>query len=120
MRKNFGKWKILEFLVSNWDFFGGNTAIISSENPTGQQTSAMLSVFNILIHEVYRKFDKNSIKTLKFEKKIDFLSFLGLFLSEKLHLSRHRQLLDNEFLLNFFNIRFHDIYQKTDKNCIKK
>ena len=29
---------------------------------TGQQVSAMLSVFNILIHKVYRKFDKKCIE----------------------------------------------------------
>ena len=40
-------------------------AIISSEKPIGQQISAMVSVFNILIHEIYRKYDKNCIKTLK-------------------------------------------------------
>ena len=46
-------------------FFIQKTTIISSEKLTGQQIPAMLSVFTILIHEVYRKFDKNSIKPLK-------------------------------------------------------
>ena len=35
------------------------TAIISSEKPTGQRVGALLSVFNILIHDIYRKIDKN-------------------------------------------------------------
>ena len=34
-----------------------------SEMPTGQQITAMLSVCNILIHDIYRKIDKNCIKT---------------------------------------------------------
>ena len=33
------------------------TATIFSEMPAGQPISAMLGVFNLLIHEVYRKFD---------------------------------------------------------------
>ena len=69
MRENFEK-----------RFFG--RAIISSEKPIGQQISAMVSVFNILIHEIYRKYDKNCIKTLKIGI---FFSFLGLFLSRKPH-----------------------------------
>ena len=48
---------------------------ISSEMPTGQRISAMLSVFNILIYEVYRKFDKNCIKTVKIGNFFGFLSF---------------------------------------------
>ena len=36
-------------------FFIWKTAISSSEKPTGQKTSAILSISNILIHEVYTK-----------------------------------------------------------------
>ena len=36
---------------------------MSPEKPIGQRISAMLSIFNILIHEVYRKINENSIKT---------------------------------------------------------
>ena len=77
-------WKIGTFLVIFLHFqcqfeifFIWKTAFISSEKPTEQRIRAMLSVFNILIHEVYRKFDKNSIKTLKIGKFLGILSFLG-------------------------------------------
>ena len=39
-------------------------AIISSEKSTGQSISAMLNSFNILVHEVYRKFDQKLHKNL--------------------------------------------------------
>ena len=55
------------------------TAIIFSEKPTGQQTSAMLIVFNILLHEVYQKFDKNCIKTFLKWKLLQIFSFWGHF-----------------------------------------
>ena len=64
---------------------------------TGQRTSTMLIVFNILIHEFYREFDKNCIKFENWEM-FGFLSFLGPFLSKKPHLSLHKRLLDNEFV----------------------
>ena len=34
-----------------------------SEKPFRQQISAMLSVYNFVIHEVFRKIDKNCNKT---------------------------------------------------------
>ena len=43
-------------------FFIWKKAIIFSEKPTGQQMRAMLSVLNILINEVCRKFDKIAYK----------------------------------------------------------
>ena len=57
-------------------FFIWKKAITFSEKPTGQQMRAMLSVLNILINEVCRKFDKNCLKLLKI-KLLEFLSFLG-------------------------------------------
>ena len=98
MCKNFEKWNSLGFLsfsVSIWDFVNWKTEIISTEKPTGQQTSTMLSVFNILIHEFYRNFDKNCIKTLKIG---NFFVFFVFFSFKKTHLSLHKWLLDNEFL----------------------
>ena len=47
----------------------------SSKKPTGQRISAMLSVCNIRTHEVYRKFDKNCIKTLKVGEILVFCHF---------------------------------------------
>ena len=41
---------------------------ISSKKTTGQQICSLLTLFNIPIYEVCRKFDKNFIKTLKFGK----------------------------------------------------
>ena len=51
-------WDFCQFRCQLDFFFIRKTAIISSEKPTGQRSSAMLSVFHILIHEVYRRFDK--------------------------------------------------------------
>ena len=79
-RKRFGIFVI--FGVNLRFFFNWKTAIISSEKPTGQRTSAMLSILNIIIHEVYRKFDKNCLKTLKIGKFLVFTIF-GFFLSKK-------------------------------------
>ena len=55
-------------------FFIGKTAIISWETPTERPFRAMLSVFNISIHEVYQKYDKNDIKTIKIGTIFAFLS----------------------------------------------
>ena len=82
-------------------FFHLKTAIISSEKPTGQRISAVLSVFHILIHEVYRKFDKNYIKTVKIGKFLVFvISGVNLrsFPSGKQQLSLNRRLLDDNFV----------------------
>ena len=43
----------------------------------------MLNVFNILIHDVYRKNDKNCIKTLKVQKFWNFCHFFGNFSFKK-------------------------------------
>ena len=48
---------------------------ISSKKTTGQQTCSLLTLFNIPIYEVCRKFDKNCIKTLKFGKFWVFCHF---------------------------------------------
>ena len=42
-----------------------------------------LNVFNILIHDVYRKNDKNCIKTLKVQKFWNFCHFFGNFSFKK-------------------------------------
>ena len=101
LHETFENWKNLNFLshsVSIWYIFIWKTALISSEKPTGQRIPAMLSVFNILIHEVYRKFDKNSIKTLKIEKFWNFCQLWCKFSFKKPHLYFHRTLLDNVFV----------------------
>ena len=61
-------------------FFIWKTAIISSEKPTEQRSPAMLRVFNILIHEIYRKFDEICIKTVKIRKFWTFCHFGLIFL----------------------------------------
>ena len=63
-----------------------------SEKPTGQQISAMLSFSNNLIYKVYRKVDKNCIKTFKIGIMLSFWAF------KKTLLSLHKQLVDNAFL----------------------
>ena len=42
----------------NLRLFHSEKATISSEKHTGQQIGAMLRIFSILIHEVYRRFNK--------------------------------------------------------------
>ena len=81
-------------------FFIWKKAIIFSEKPTGQPMRAMLSVLNILINEVCRKFDKNCLKFLKIRKFWNFCHFWGHFsgTGTKLQLSLHRRLLESEFV----------------------
>ena len=79
-------------------FFIWKKAIIFSEKPTGQHERAMLSVLNILINEVCRKYDKNCSKLLKIRKFWNFCHFWGQFSGTKSHLSLHRRLLENEFV----------------------
>ena len=59
----------------NLRFFIRKTAMISAEKPTGQRSSAMLSVFHILFHEVYRRFDKYGINTLTIGIFLGFCRF---------------------------------------------
>ena len=49
--------------------------IISSKKTTGQQTRSLLTLSDIPIYEVCRKFDKNCIKTLKIGKFWVFCHF---------------------------------------------
>ena len=92
--------------MESFGFFGINLrpfsfrkkATIYSGKPTGQQMRAMLSVLNILINEVCRKFDKNCSKLLKIRKFWIFCHFWGQFSGTKLHLSIHRRLLEIEFV----------------------
>ena len=80
----------------------------------------MLNVFNILIHDVYRKNDKNCIKTLKVEKFWNFCHFFGNFSFKKPHLS-HQNTIGQRIraLLNVFNILIDDVYRKNGKKCMK-
>ena len=48
---------------------------ISSKKTTGQQICSLLTLFNIPIYEVCRKFDKNCIKNFENWKILGFLSF---------------------------------------------
>ena len=49
--------------------------LISSKKTTGQQICSLLTLFNIPIYEVCRKFDKNCIKNFENWKILGFLSF---------------------------------------------
>ena len=76
----FGKfWVFCHFQFQFDIFFIWKTAIISSEKPTVQLILVMLSVFNILIHDVYREKDKNCINTLKIGNFLNFCHFRGRF-----------------------------------------
>ena len=74
---------------------------ISSKKTTGQQICSLLTLFNIPIYEVCRKFDKKCIKTLKIGKFWVFCHFrfqLIYFSFRKQPLSLRKSILDNEFL----------------------
>ena len=120
LHKNVKNRKILEFFYHFWGKFFRKNAFISLKNTLGQRVRALLNVFNILIHDVYRKNDKNCIKTLKVEKFWNFCHFFGNFSFKKPHLS-HQNTIGQRIraLLNVFNILIHDVYRKNDKNCIK-
>ena len=80
----------------------------------------MLSVFNILIHELYRKFDKNCIKTLKVEKFCKFCHFWVIFIQKTAFIFTSIFIGQRiRAFLNVFNNLIHDVYRKNDKNCIK-
>ena len=75
MRKNVEKWKIsgvCHFRCQFETFYFYKTAIISSEMPAGEPSSAILSSFKILIHENYQKFDLNCKKN---DKNREFCHF---------------------------------------------
>ena len=51
------------FVILGFSF--QKTAFISSKTTTGQSILALLNLFSIQIHDIYREIDKNCIKTLK-------------------------------------------------------
>ena len=77
MHKTFENWKFLGFLSI------GILATIYSEKPNGQQISTMLSIFSILFHEVYQKFDEICTKLLKIGKFLVFCHFWVFFFPKK-------------------------------------
>ena len=77
----------------------------------------MLSFFNILIHEVYRKFDKNCIKTLKIEKIWNFCHFLCNFsFKNRIYFSIECYWTTNSCLVERFQ---HSISRCLSKKCTK-
>ena len=60
---NFGIF--INFGVNLRFFHMENNAYYLFETPTGQRIRAMMSIFNSLIYEVYRKYDENCIKSSK-------------------------------------------------------
>ena len=73
----------------------------------------MLNVFNILIHDVYRKNDKNCIKTLKVEKFGIFVIFLVIFLlKNRIYLFKEYYWTTNSCLVERF--------QHSNRRCLSK
>ena len=66
----------MEFFNHFFGNFSYKKQHLSLQNTIGQRIRALLNVFNILIHDVYRKNDKNCIKTLKVEKFWNFCHFV--------------------------------------------
>ena len=104
-------------------FFNLKTAIISSKKTTGQQTRSLLTLFNIPIYEVCRKFDKNCIETLKIGKFCVFVifGFNLIFFFVKTAIISSEKPTGQRFpaMLRVFNILIHDVRRKKDKNCMK-
>ena len=118
LHKNVKNRKILDFFYYFWGNFFLKIAFISLKNTIGQQDRALLNVFNILIHDVYRKNDKNCIKTLKVEKFWNFCHFFGNFSFKKPHLSlQNTNGQRTRALLNVLNILIDDVYRKMAKNA---
>ena len=75
MRKNVKKRKlsgVCHFRCQFETFYFYKTAIMSSEKPAGERSSAILSSFKILIHKNYQKFDLNCKKN---DKNREFCHF---------------------------------------------
>ena len=121
LHKNDKNRKILEFffIIFGVIFFWKN-AFISLKNTIGQRIRALLNIFNIIIHDVYRKNDKNCIKTLKVKKIWKFCHFFGNFSFKKPHVSLQNTIGQRiRALLNVFNILIDDVYRKNGKKCTK-
>ena len=76
----------MEFLNHFFGNFSFKKPHLSLQNTIGQRIRALLNVFNIIIHDIHRKNDKNCIKTLKVEKFWNFCHFFGNFSFKKPHL----------------------------------
>ena len=98
LHKNVKNRKILEFFNILFGNFSFKKPHLSLQNTIGQRIRAFLNVFNILIHDVYRKNDKNCIKTLKVEKFWNFCHFFLVIFLLKNRIYLFRILLDNEFV----------------------
>ena len=89
----------LIFSMLIWGLFHIENNIHLFKVAIGQQICALFDGFNIVIHGVYQKFDKNCIKTIKLGNFLFFFVILGVnlrsFSFEKQHLSLHRSLIDN-------------------------
>ena len=110
----------MEFFNHFFGNFSFKKPHLSLQNTIGQRIRALLNVFNILIHDVYRKNDKNCIKTLKVEKFWNFCHFFGNFSFKKPHLSIKNTIGQRiRALLNVFNILIDDVYRKNGKKCMK-
>ena len=110
----------MEFFNHFFGNFSFKKPHLSLQNTIGQRIRALLNVFNILIHDVYRKNDKNCIKTLKVEKFWNFCHFFGNFSFKKPHLSLQNTIGQRiRALLNVFNILIDDVYRKNGKKCMK-
>ena len=70
-------WGFLSISVLIWDLFHFENNIQLFIKASGQWICALLNVFNILIHGVFRKIDENSIKTIK----IGNLYYLSIYRS---------------------------------------
>ena len=110
--------------MSICDFFHVENSNYLFGKASGQRISAILSVSNILIHEDYRKFDENCIKTLKIRNFfVFFLLFSGIFLSKNFFLSINNCWTTNSCLVEPFQHskprNLSKIRQKLHKNVKK-
>ena len=120
LHKNVKNRKILKFYHFWGNFSFWKNAFISLKNTIGQRVRALLNVFNILIHDVYRKNDKNCIKTLKIQKFWNFCHFFGNFSFKKTaFISSEYYWTTNSCLVERFQHSNRRCLPKNGKKCMK-
>ena len=109
----------------NLRYFHYKTAVNSSGKPTRQHIFSLLTLFNVSIDEVGRKFGKKCIKLLKIEKFSDFCHFLCQF--ETFSIEHCNYLVIKDYwtthhifsLLTLKNIPIHEVCRNFNKKLHK-
>ena len=107
-------------------FFQYKLFFVSREKPTGERILLLLNSFNILILEVYQKFDKNRTNQVVENRTRLNLSTFSVSIRVVFHIKNCIYLFvkvywtTNFSLKNVFDNLLHEIYRKFDKKLHKK